>query len=164
MNYIFVDLDNTLIAAEYLFNGYGPKDAKVINFGSERYFARLHPGALDLLKTLRSKGNVYMLTAATRNYARGWNEAFNLGFKNEDIYSREDSGSYVLNVDNKFPKKGKVYLIDDKDLPYENTVEKINFIRRLALDEVKLIIVKPYYGFKNQEFSLDSIKEAVDAI
>jgi len=164
MNYIFVDLDNTLIAAEYLYNGNGPKDAKVIKFGSERYYARLRPGALDLLKTLRSKGNVYMLTAATRDYARGWNEAFNLGFINDDIYSREDTSSYVLNVDNKFPKKGEVYLIDDRDLPSEYTVEKINFIRRLALGKVNLIVVKPYHGFLNQQFSLDSIKEAVDAI
>lgn len=154
MKYIFVDLDNTLINAEYQVGG-APTGSKVIKLEDGKYWARLRPGALGLLYHLRTAGPTYMLTAATRDYALAWNKEFDLNFKPEDIYSREDSNVGVLDIGDKFKEKGKVFLIDDKQLPFENTAIKVHFIKKLG--DVKIIIVKPYYGHKNQEFTQDTI-------
>ena len=167
MKYIFVDLDNTLINAESLVSS-PPKNSKVITLKSmyftERYWARLRPGALELLDNLRRTAPTYMLTAATTDYARAWNKEFNLGFKEEDIYAREDSSMGDLNVGDKFPTKGKVYLIDDKDLPYENTVIKEYFLRGICEDKLKIIVIKPYHGHINQSLGVMQISDILGKI
>ena len=163
--YIFVDLDNTLINAEVLI-GNPPKNSKVITLKSlyytDRYWARLRPGALELLENLRRVAPTYMLTAATSDYAKGWNKEFNLGFKEEDIYAREDSDGSVLSVGDKFPSKGVSYLIDDKDLPYENTAIKVNFLA--GLGQVKIIVIKPYNGHINQSLGVMQISDILGKI
>ena len=160
--YIFVDLDNTLINAEYL-GGNPPKNSKVITlkglYFTEKYWARLRPGALELLTALKMVGPVYMLTAASTDYARAWNKEFNLGFKEEDIYAREDSASGNLIVSEKFPVKGKVFLIDDKDLPYHNTEIKYHFLRGICDSKVKIVLIKPYQGHLNQSLGVMQITE-----
>lgn len=161
MKYIFVDLDNTLISAEPLFGGL-PKNAKLINLTDEKYWARLRPGALNLLDNLRKIGPTYMLTAATKDYAHAWNKEFNLGFKDEDIYTREDSSFGKLDIGSKFPQKGNTYLIDDKNLPYPWTVEKVNFISNLG--NVTIIEMKPYYGHPNQFLDDDKILNIISQI
>jgi hypothetical protein len=162
MKYIFVDLDNTLISAEPLFGGL-PKNAKLINLTDEKYWARLRPGALNLLDNLRKIGPTYMLTAATKEYALAWNKEFNLGFSVQDVYSREDYSFGKLDIGSKFPHEGEVYLIDDKDLPYEWTIEKVNFIANLG-DKVNLIVIKPYSGHSNQFLDDDKIHNIVSQI
>ena len=165
MKYIFVDLDNTLIAADSLVSN-PPKNSKVITLKSiyftDRYYARLRPGALELLESLRRIASTYMLTAATTDYARQWNKEFNLGFKEEDIYAREDSDRSELTICHKFPEKGDVYLIDDKDLPYENTEIKVHFLK--GLGKVKIIVIKPYHGHINQSLGIMQINEILGKI
>jgi hypothetical protein len=165
MKYIFVDLDNTLIAADNLV-GSPPKNSKVITLKSvyftDRYYARLRPGALELLDSLRRTAPTYMLTAAMTDYARAWNKEFNLGFKEEDIYAREDSNSGELSLYGKFPKRGNVYLIDDKDLPYENTEIKVHFLK--GIGDVKVIVIRPYYGHANQALGIMQINEILGQI
>ena len=165
MKYIFCDLDNTLISAESLF-GNPPKNSKIITLKSiyftERYWARLRPGALELLAELRRIAPTYMLTAATTDYAKCWNKEFNLGFKEEDIYSREDSDYSMLSVGNKFPSKGVSYLIDDKDLPYVNTTIKVNFLS--GLGDVQIVVIKPYNGHPNQSLGIVQISDIVGKI
>jgi hypothetical protein len=165
MKYIFVDLDNTLIGADSLV-GSPPKNSKVITLKSiyftDRYYARLRPGALELLENLRRTAPTYMLTAAATDYARQWNKEFNLGFKEEDIYAREDSDRSELTICDKFPEKGDVYLIDDKDLPYENTEIKIHFLK--GLGKVKIIVIKPYHGHVNQSLGVMQINDILGKI
>jgi len=165
MKYIFVDLDNTLISADSL-AGSPPKNSKVITLKSiyftDRYYARLRPGALELLENLRRTAPTYMLTAAETDYARAWNKEFNLGFKEEDIYAREDSNRSELTICDKFPEKGDVYLIDDKDLPYENTEIKIHFLK--GLGKVKIIVIKPYHGHVNQSLGVMQINDILGKI
>lgn len=162
MKYIFVDLDNTLINAEYLVSN-PPRNSKVITvknmYHTERYWARVRPGALELLTALRLIGPVYMLTAAMESYARAWNKEFDLGFKEKDIYAREDSDAGNLIVSEKFPKKGKVFLIDDKDLPYLNTVIKERFLKGICNDKVNIVKIKPYLGHLNQSLGIMQITE-----
>lgn len=162
MKYIFVDLDNTLINAEYLVSN-PPKNSKIITLKSmentEMYWARLRPGALELLIALRLIGPVYMLTAAIQSYARAWNKEFDLGFKTEDIYAREDSDIGNLIISEKFPEKGKVFLIDDKNLPYLNTVIKERFLKGICTDKVNIVIIKSYLGHLNQSLGVMQITE-----
>lgn len=162
MKYIFVDLDNTLISAEPLFGGI-PKRAKLISLDTEKYWARLRPGALNFLDTLRKIGPTYMLTAATKDYALAWNKEFNLGFSEQDVYSREDLEYGVISIRNKFTQKGKVYLIDDKDLPYEWTAYKVNFIANLG-NKVTLLVIKPFLGHPNQVLDDAKIQNIVSQI
>ena len=146
MKYIFVDLDNTLINAEYLVSN-PPKNSKVITlknmYHTEKYWARLRPGALELLTSLRLIGPVYMLTAALESYAKAWNKEFNLGFKEEE----------------KFPVEGKVFLIDDKDLPYLNTQIKERFLKGICNDKVNIVVIKSYHGHINQSLGVLQITE-----
>ena len=164
--YIFVDLDNTLINAEYLV-GSPPKNSKVITLKSmyftEKYWARVRPGALELLENLRRTAPTYMLTAATEDYAKAWNKEFNLGFKEEDIYAREDTnGSMHITLGGKFPEKGTAYLIDDKIAPYENTVIKVDWLSTLG--DVKVIQIKPYHGHINQSLGIMQINDILGKI
>jgi FMN phosphatase YigB (HAD superfamily) len=162
MKYIFVDLDNTLVAVEELWKT-PPKNSKVITldtlYFTEKYFGKVRPEALQLLESLRSIAPTYMLTAAATDYARAWNKEFNLGFKEEDIYAREDTGGKDLSIGDKFLKKGDVYLIDDKDLPYYNTEIKVRFLKNLG--KLNLVIVRPFYGHKNQVLDVKSILDKI---
>jgi hypothetical protein len=168
MKYIFVDLDNTLISADQAL-GNPPKNSKTITLKNsysvsmeDKYYGVLRPGALLLLAKLREIANVYLLTAAAKDYAEAWNKEFELGFKKEDIYSREDSESYKLKVGSKFKVKGDVYLIDDKALPFEKTYKKVNFLGYLG--KVEVITVPPYHGHKNQNLDDKKISDIVNKI
>ena len=89
--YIFVDLDETLIHTFGLHTGRDmPNYNKVSLSERESYNTRLRGCSLAFLEAAREKAKVFMLTVATKDYALAMNEAFSLGFKAEDIYSRED--------------------------------------------------------------------------
>ena len=79
IKYVFVDLDECLISAHYLYGGGAPKDSKTINIDGGTYWARLRVGAKDLLAKLRAKYPTFMLTAAIGDYANSCNEVFELG-------------------------------------------------------------------------------------
>jgi hypothetical protein len=159
--YIFVDLDNTLIAAEPMYNS-PPRDAKTIKLGKyESYWARVRPGALDLLSKLRQIGPTFILTAATNDYACGWNEQFKLGFDTKDIFSREDTAGVAVGERLKRPS-GNCYLIDDLPETASNTFTKIKFISDIG--PVKYINIKPYTGYDNQALNDNSILTIISQI
>ena len=143
--YIFVDLDNTLIIATPI-NGDDPYDAHV------------RPGAKDLLRLLRNIAPTFLLTAAPGDYARVFNTKFNLGFKDKDIYSRDDTLSGPL----LFKPEGICYLIDN--LPEENhkSQVKINFLRNIG--SVNYIQIKSYNGIVTQALTNSDIKSILDQI
>ena len=92
-NYIFVDLDETLIHTLQPFFGDEPsKDAVKVKIPGEKedYDTILRQGAVYFLHELRARGKVYMLTAATSDYAAAMNAQFGFGFTSQDIYARED--------------------------------------------------------------------------
>lgn len=154
-HYCFVDLDNTLIYASTAY-GAPSKHQVVVEFAcGEKYHAILRPGAIDLLKKLREKyGEVYMLTAATQDYASKMSETFGLGFVKGTIYAREDTEHYVVEKLN-FPV-GKCVLIDDlPDVSWQHHIHrKKSFLS--AVGPVRVINVRAFNGYMNQELSEDA--------
>jgi inorganic pyrophosphatase/exopolyphosphatase len=158
--YIFVDLDETLIHCDP-WNDEPREGSKVIKIDhNDTYRAVLRPGALDLLKTLREIAPCYILTAATQGYAEGWNRVFKLGFKNSQIYHRDDihiRGGIELSG---FPN-AQSYLIDN--LPRRDNMSKIEFLN--LIDPIpKYFNIKPYYGYEAQDLTVKMIQEIVDFI
>lgn len=157
--YIFVDLDETLIHCDP-WNDEPREGSKTITLEhNDAYTAVLRPGALELLKVLREIAPCYILTAAIQEYAQGWNLEFDLGFKNEDIYSRNAIALRQFD-ESKFPP-GRTYLIDN--LPRHENRSKIEFLREI--DSVpKYFNIKPYYGFEIQDLTPKMIQEIVDFV
>lgn len=157
VKYVFVDLDECLISANYLYGGGAPKDSKTIRLDDGPYWARLRPGAKALLATLRAKYPTFMLTAATGDYANSWNEVFELGFKETDIYSREDTYGGTI-----YKPIGQCYLIDNLPETADNSVDKIRFLS--SIGPVMYIQIKQYNGYPNQALSNDYIDSILDDI
>lgn len=163
-NIIFVDLDETLIHTFLPAWGETPaKDAQVITFvgtdgKDEEYKSSLRQGALHFLQILRGLGDVYILTAATNDYANAMNRHFGLGFTKEQIYSREHIQS--SQADLKHFGKGIVYLFDN--LSRHENRSKIIFLR--SLGEVNYVQVRAFYNNKTDSFTHEEIKELVNNI
>lgn len=157
---VFVDLDETLIHTLSVFFEDPPaKDSKKVKIGEHNYDVVLRQGALYFLEILRNSGEVYMLTAATEDYAFAMNKAFKLGFKEEQIYSREDISSSIAS--SKHFGKGKVYLFDN--LPRFENGTKIRFLRPLG--ELTYIQVTPeFYSNKTAAFTHEQIELLVSNI
>lgn len=141
--YIFVDLDETLIHCNP-WNDEPKEGSKVITLSSfnDTYRAVLRPGTLNLLAALRLIAPCFILTAAVKDYAEGWNKEFSLGFKNEEIYHRYDISARKIDV-SKFPN-AQSYLIDN--LPRHENRDKIEFLREIDPAPSYYNIV-PYYGY-----------------
>ena len=157
IKYVFVDLDECLISANYLYGGGAPKESKTIKLDEGTYWGRLRPGAKNLLAKLRAKYLTFMLTAATGDYAYSWNEVFELGFKETDIYSREDTQGYTIHK-----PMGQCYLIDNLPEIADNSVNKIKFLSNIG--PVMYIQIKPYNGYTNQALSEEYINSILDDI
>jgi len=145
--YIFVDLDETLIHCNLWIDEIREGESVItldVPGKGEEYRALLRPGALDLLAELRKIAPCYILTASVQDYARAWNEKFNLGFENKDIYSREHIVNRHIDV-SKFTDPA-AYLIDN--LPRQENRDKIQFLKMLDLFP-KYYNIKAYHGFKN---------------
>ena len=156
--YIFVDLDETLILCDP--NIKPIEGSKVITLEHNyTYRGLMRPGAHELLKALRAIAPCCILTAAVQDYVEGWNREFDLGFKEEDIYSRHAIARREFDK-NKFPP-GQTYLIDN--LPRSENRSKIEFLREI--DTVpKYFNIKPYYGYETQDVTADMIQEIVKFI
>lgn len=156
---IFVDLDETLIHTNTSGRDY-PNEIPEVTVKADKvpYSVSPRPGANDLLFALRSVGNVYMLTRATRAYALEMNKQFNFAFTLDRIYSRKDVEAYrqtTLDIN-----KGKNYLIDD--LPQYDNYEKISLLSHLG--PVKYIRIKAFYGFKEEALTKSEIESIVSTI
>ena len=162
-NLIFVDLDETLIHTFMPYWGEtATKDAEEVFINTEGatdiFNVVLRQGALHFLQVLRNTGDVYMLTAATNDYANAMNRHFGLGFAESQIYSREHIQSSQADVE-RFDK-GVVYLFDN--LPRHENRSKIVFLRPLG--ETNYIQVREFYNNKTAAFTHDEIKELVSNI
>jgi hypothetical protein len=163
-NIIFVDLDETLIHTFMPFWGETPtKDAETVSLSGptgkeEEYQTALRQGALHFLQILRNLGDVYILTAATKDYANAMNRHFGLGFIKGQIYSREDVQSGQ--ADPKYFGDGAVYLYDN--LPRHENRSKIIFLRPLG--NVNYVQVKEFYNNRTAAFTHEEIKELVSNI
>lgn len=163
-NIIFVDLDETLIHTFIPFWGETPtKDAEVVSFigadgKEEEYETALRQGAVHFLQVLRNTGDVYILTAATNDYACAMNRHFGLGFVEDQIFSREDIQSSQADPD--YFGKGTVYLFDN--LPRSENRSKIVFLR--SLGEVNYVKVEEFCNNRTDSFTHEYIKELVSKI
>lgn len=160
---IFVDLDETLIHTFMPAWGETPtKDAEEVLVTSEGrtepYDTVLRQGALHFLQILRNTGDVYILTAATSDYAKAMNRHFGLGFVENQIYAREDV--QAGQADPGFFGKGIVYLYDN--LPRHENRSKITFLRPIG--DINYIQVKEFYNNKTAPFTHEYIEELVSKI
>lgn len=161
-NYIFVDLDETLIHTFLSFHGETPtKDAVKVKISEEEkpYDVVLRQGALYFLQLLRNTGKVYMLTAATTDYAAAMNLEFHLGFTSQDMYSREDIAAGNLDV-NLFGE-GNVYLFDN--LPRHENRSKIEFLRDIN-PTINYIQVPTFYDNRTAPLTREIIEQLVGRI
>jgi hypothetical protein len=149
--YIFVDLDECLIHCD-IHQLYDPRDGeKTIHLDDgQEYAAVLRPGALDLLDRLRSYAEyrVFMLTASSNNYANGWNSAFQLGFRPEQIYPSHMIRTNKID-ESKFPN-AQPYLLDN--LPEHINYPKKAFLQCICPEGIRPIYyrIDAYYGpYKN---------------
>ena len=141
--YIFVDLDETLIHSIGLHTGRDMPNYKKISLSKkESYNTRLRSCSLAFLEAARKKAKVFMLTVATKDYALAMNKAFSLGFKAEDIYSREDVRAKLIKPPQIEP--GAVWLFDN--LPRVYNDEKCAFLAHLGKVEYVKVFEMDHYS------------------
>lgn len=158
--YVFFDLDETLIQAEY--NNFNKRRKRVdITWDcdgiqrSEAYGVILREGALELLSvTRRLYPNVYMLTASVSCYAQKINEVFNLGFKPEEIITRD----MYLEGHNFINNNIKSVLVDNQRPVEVNAIYKQRYLKRFGT--VGYVEVNPFYGHSTGGIT-DGMKEQI---
>ena len=155
---IFVDLDETLIHSEDpMLN---PPDGAVrVKIGIYQYDTVLRDGALKLLKMLRNRGQVHLLTIAEHDYALEMNRVFKLDFPTHRIFSR----THVATRSNPSISAPKVYLFDN--LPRRENRNKIEFLRKISTT-VNYYQVPAFEGYPSQHFSeknLDNLISRLDS-
>jgi hypothetical protein len=158
MKNIFVDLDETLFQSYNSFWGETPaKDAVKVDIGNnEIYTVSLRKGAIKFLSEVRTRGNVYALTAATADYAAAMNRDFHLGF--EYIFSRENIQSGQ--ADSSFFIKGQTYLYDN--LPKRENHSKLAWLRPLG--NTIYIQVPEFYNNKKDSMTDEMITNLVSKL
>ena len=142
---IFVDLDETLIHSTYPVTR-PADDAVRVRAGNEDYDVILRNGARQLLKMLRNRGQVHMLTIATHDYALEMNNVFKLDFPTHRIFSR----THVANRSAPSISAPRVYLFDN--LPRRENRNKIEFLRKISTT-VMYYQVSTFEGYPVQHFS-----------
>jgi hypothetical protein len=95
---LFWDIDETLIHTKL--NPFRPEwDCDLFEIDGYVHYTRIRPCARDLIEYSRSlfgDDNVYILTAATHQYAREINRLADWGFTSEQIFAREIMEQYTL--------------------------------------------------------------------
>jgi hypothetical protein len=161
INKVFWDIDETLIHTSLK-----PYNANAIHFklGGENYYVKVRDCSnelIDFSRNLVGVENVYILTAATRDYAHKINDLAKWEFSLENIFTREDifENNFLLAYDIPLPKEYKSNVdIISKDnvlidnLPPRSNRDKIEFI---GIDYDRYLKIDDYYGFgeNNEEFS-----------
>ena len=152
-DHVFVDLDNTLIAAEYnTFSKFSKPRTRV-------YGVILREGSDKFLKALREKyKHVYMLTAATQDYAEAMNNAFSFGFVKKEIISRDR----YYDLYNFTEGRLRSVLVDDLRASEPNTQRKINYLKMFGV--CGFVQIKPFHGHKNGGLTDEYIKDIINSI
>ena len=153
---IFVDLDETLIHSTYPMAN-PPDDAVRVKAGNEDFDVVLRNGALQLLKMLRNRGQVHMLTIATHDYALEMNSVFKLDFPTHRIFSR----THVATRSNPDISAPRVYLFDN--LPRRENRNKIEFLRKIS-STVMYYQVPAFEGYPTQHFSHKELNNLISRL
>jgi len=94
---LFFDLDETLIHTKM--NPFKPEwNCELLVLDDFVHYTRIRPCARELIeysRTLFNGENVYILTAATHQYAREISRVANWGFTSEQIFARENVEQYT---------------------------------------------------------------------
>jgi len=109
--------------------------------------------AHDLLETLRRLAEVRMLTSASRPYAMAMNVAFKLGFKNTEIFAREDWMSF-----RESPRPtGRAHGIDADGVLIDNETDDWNHQQKIGYlgARGRLVTVEDFTGFMQDSFTKD---------
>ena len=147
---IFFDNDNTLSHASY--EAFEDQPYLTIPTMHGDIYTILRPVAKDLLQFSRDLvgfDNVYMLTTATGEYAKAFNEKAELGFEDHQIIAREDIEKYFVPG-----AYGGGYIIPNDEIANPNNVLIDNLPPRYNTDKMSLIginsarylEVDDYYG------------------
>ena len=155
INRIYFDIDESLIFTTMR----DPKQEHIVlDLDDAIYYTIVRPCAktlIDFARDLVGDDRVHILTTATRDYAQEVNRLANWGFKNEDIFSREDInshfrsfsaayGGYHTECDpHIYAHKGNVII--DNLRPRENE-RKIAFIGINSNYETNYLRINDYYG------------------
>jgi hypothetical protein len=129
------------------------------------YYTIIRPcaqGLIDYARELVGKDNVYILTAATTDYANTINEKAGWGFDEEHIIAREEIQRHLIPTayggSAYVEKQGVAHkdnvLIDN--LPYKQNMGKVNLIGIL---QDRYLKVDDYYGVNGTEW--DTFEEDV---
>lgn len=153
---IFFDLDETLVSTVY--NKPSKKRIKMPLYNNwsgkyDNYYSQLRPGALDFIEYCRRIGSIFILTAATKDYAQEHNKVFSLGFQDDNIFGRDYYSYYKSGMfcDRVIATKVDQYpdsiLIDNQDINKSfgtNTLRvKMTF---LGIKEDRLVKSREYKG------------------
>jgi hypothetical protein len=169
INRIFWDIDETLIHTTLR-----KPNQKHVSFSLDdgMYYTFIRPcskALIDFSRELVGADRVHILTTATRDYAREVNRLADWGFKNEDIFSREEIAKHFRS----FPAAWGGYhnecdphiyahkdnVIIDNLRPRENE-RKIAFIGINSTYETNYLKINDYYGveYKDSDFEQE-VKE-----
>ena len=166
---VFVDLDETLFHTRFFrsfwhANASGLKFDAVLDLDDGIYAAQLRVGAIDLLTALRAlTQHVYVLTSSIKQYARGFNDSLNLGFKPEHIISREQlekrgSADPLPDFANLLEQQPlEVYLIDN--LPSFDNYKKTRLLFEVfgRKSRAKYIRVEDFLGGSQEECTFEPL-------
>lgn len=165
INRIYWDIDETLIHTEMR----PPNQDHIVlalNDGG-LYYTMIRPCAkrlIELSRELVGTDRVHILTTATRYYAQEVNRLAGWGFKNEDIFPREDLaqhkhkfntayGGYHYEVQpHPYGHKDNV-LIDN--LPRRENQVKIGFIGISETQDTNYLKIDDYYGVEYSDTTFE---------
>ncbi len=153
MNIVFLDMDETLISSEKFYtlrsNGNYVHFEQGIKIRIEStydnveiYYVMLRKGAKEFISELRKRYKVCILTAATLDYAFSINREWDLGFKPDEIFTRE----MMDYIPDDF-RDVKSILFDN--LPESQLNEKTRWLKMFG--KYKIINVEWYYGDNDDE-------------
>lgn len=160
IKHLFFDLDQSIISTTF-----SPPEQThlefVLQYDGNPYYTIVRPCAKSLIEFSRNligEENVFILTAALKEYACQINKLAELGFKEENILAREDLEVHAFPtayggksiVASKYAHVDNV-LIDDLEPKYN---DKVLFLGMWRSCEANYFKVQPYYGvnFPNDKF------------
>jgi hypothetical protein len=155
INRIYFDADETLIHTTMRDPN---QEHIVLALDDAMYYTIVRPCAktlIDFSRELVGADRVHILTTATRDYAREVNRLAGWGFKNEDIFSREDQANHTRRFSlayggtreecdpHIYAHKNNV-IIDN--LPPRQNSNKIEFIGISKTYQDNYLRINDYYG------------------
>lgn len=169
---IFLDLDETLVHAMFKASGKKRVHVDIPQTQEERdageapewYGVIERPGAMKFIELLRQKygrDNVFILTAATHEYAYAISEKFGWGFPGDFIIARGYyAGTY--GPAHLAEKRFDSVLIDNMPRSYEWTWRKLNFLEQYG--KPRLILEKSFGGQDTHGFTDKKIADILTQI